>query len=138
MAFGGFERHSGPSQPMSEINVTPLVDVMLVLLVIFMILSPLFAQAMRVNLPAVDAPALSEPRLLDVVVRSDGNIEYAGQVVTLDELGKRVRQEITAQPETVLRLGADEATNYKHVAAVIAALQQAGGEKLAFATRPAP
>ena len=127
--------HVDHEAPLAEINVTPLVDVMLVLLVIFMILSPLFAQALRVNLPALDAPALSEPRLLDVVVHSDGRIECAGQTVTLTELASKIGQEIALQPETVLRLGADEATDYKHVAEVIATLQQAGGERLAFATR---
>ena len=127
--------HVDHDAPLAEINVTPLVDVMLVLLVIFMILSPLFAQALRVNLPAVDAPALSEPEILDVVVHPDGRIECAGQVVSLDALAARVKQETSREPEIVLRLGADEATDYKHVAAVIAALQRAGGERLAFATQ---
>jgi biopolymer transport protein ExbD len=83
----------------------------------------------------VDAPALSEPRLLDVVVHNDGRIECAGKTVTLAALASKVRQEIALQPETVLRLGADEATDYKHVVEVIATLQKAGGERLAFATR---
>jgi biopolymer transport protein ExbD len=129
--------HVDHEAPLAEINVTPLVDVMLVLLVIFMILSPLFAQALQVDLPSVNAPSLSEPKVMDVVVKADGQIESSGQPVELEQLGTEVQKALQQDPKTVLRLGADASVDYGRVAAVIAVLQQAGGERLAFATRQA-
>ncbi|MGH6624205.1 MAG: biopolymer transporter ExbD, partial [Burkholderiaceae bacterium] len=75
MPFGGFERHGGPSQPMSEINVTPLVDVMLVLLVIFIITAPLLSYAIKLDLPNDPAPAAElAPATVKLSVDESGQI----------------------------------------------------------------
>ena len=80
MAFGGFQRHSGPSQPMSEINVTPLVDVMLVLLVIFIITAPLLSYAIKLDLPNDPAPAAEAPlNTIKLSIDADGKVHVPGR-----------------------------------------------------------
>lgn len=127
--------HDNHDTPMAEINVTPLVDVMLVLLVIFIILAPLFAQALRVDLPAAEAPPLDEPKLIDVVVDAGGKITVADQAVTIDEVPNAVSNALRLDPKAVIRLGGDDKTNYGIMTKVIAAIQEGGGEQLAFATK---
>ncbi|HMM44917.1 MAG TPA: biopolymer transporter ExbD [Candidatus Macondimonas sp.] len=122
--------------PMAEINVTPLVDVMLVLLVIFIVMAPLFAQALRVDLPQAEAPPLAEPRILDVELMRSGELHVDHRPIDAAQLPERIRQALNETPEVVIRLGADQAVPYGRVARVIADLQQAGAEKLAFATQP--
>ena len=128
--------HDNHDVPMAEINVTPLVDVMLVLLVIFIILAPLFAQALRVELPAADAPPLDEPVLIDVVVNAEGQITVADEPMRdIEEVSIAVSDALRTEPEAVIRIGGDDATNYGLMAKVIGAIQAGGGEKLAFATQ---
>lgn len=122
--------------PMAEINVTPLVDVMLVLLVIFIVMAPLFAQALRVDLPQAEAPPLAEPRILDVELMRSGALHVDHRPIEATALPDRIKQALIETPEVVIRLGADQAVPYGRVAQVIADLQQAGAEKLAFATQP--
>jgi biopolymer transport protein ExbD len=132
---------SSNDTPMAEINVTPLVDVMLVLLVIFIVMAPLFAQALRVDLPQAEAPPLAEPKILDVEITRAGEVRVDHQPVAALGLPGTIRKALAATPELVIRLGADQAVPYGQVAQVIADLQQAGAEKLAFATQataPAP
>ncbi len=121
--------------PMAEINVTPLVDVMLVLLVIFIILAPLFAQALRVDLPAAEAPPLDEPRLIDVVVDAGGTITVADQPMAVEDVPRAISEALQRDPKAVIRLGGDDKTDYGIMARVIAAIQEGGGEQLAFATK---
>ncbi len=129
---------SAPSdheQPLAEINVTPLVDVMLVLLVIFMVLAPLFAQALRVDLPRVAAPALTQPVVADLVLHADGHLELDRLAVTPADLALLLTQRLASEPELVVRLGADTAVPYGEVAGVLGTLRKVGITRLAFATR---
>ena len=125
---------SNNDAPMAEINVTPLVDVMLVLLVIFIVMAPLFAQALRVDLPQTQAPPLAEPKVLDVEITREGDLRVDHHAIAAQALPEAIRNALTATPQLVIRLGADHAVSYGRVAEVIADLQQAGAEKLAFAT----
>jgi len=125
---------SNNDAPMAEINVTPLVDVMLVLLVIFIVMAPLFAQALRVDLPQTQAPPLAEPKVLDVEITREGNLRVDHRPVTAQSLPAAIRDALAVNPDLVVRLGADQAVPYGRVAQVIADLQQAGAGKLAFAT----
>lgn len=133
MAVGPRRDHT---EPLSEINVTPLVDVMLVLLVIFIILAPLMAQALRVDLPRVAAPVVSEPVLAELVLHQDGSLELDGAVLEPDLLVRSLRQRKALAPELVVRLGVDGATRYQALAETLSLLRQADIQRIAFATQP--
>jgi len=138
MPFGGFERHGGTHQPMAEINVTPLVDVMLVLLVIFIITAPLLSYAIRLDLPNEAAPAAEvTPATIRLSIDADGLVYWDADVVGDDQLRARLTaagQQSTA-PEVHLR--ADKATRYERIAFVLATAQQSGLLKIGFVTEPA-
>ena len=138
MAFGGFEQRGGPSQPMADINVTPLVDVMLVLLVIFIITAPLLSYAIKLELPNDPAPA-SEPAPATIRLSIDaaGAVFWDGEPVTDAELAARMGQaaKSTTLPEVHLR--ADKATRYERISFVLSTAQQAGLAKIGFVTEPA-
>jgi biopolymer transport protein ExbD len=138
MPFGGFERHGGTHQPMAEINVTLLVDVMLVLLVIFIITAPLLSYAIRLDLPNEAAPAADvTPATIKLSIDADGLIYWDADIVSDDQLRARLTaagQQSTA-PEVHLR--ADKATRYERIAFVLATAQQAGLLKIGFVTEPA-
>jgi biopolymer transport protein ExbD len=138
MAFGGFERHGGPSQPMSEINVTPLVDVMLVLLVIFIITAPLLSYAIKLDLPNDPAPAAeSPPAVIKLSIDASGAIFWESDSVADGELAARMTAaaKSTTLPEVHVR--ADKATRYERIAFVLSTAQQAGLIKVGFVTEPA-
>jgi biopolymer transport protein ExbD len=135
VAFGGFEQ--GPSQPMSEINVTPLVDVMLVLLVIFIVTAPLLTHAVRVDLPqAAASPATQKPDTIALAIDGDGRLFWNKQPTTLVELRTRLVQAAGIQPQPEIHLHADKNTRYQDLAEVMAAVQNAGLQKVGFITIP--
>ncbi|MFZ2266363.1 MAG: biopolymer transporter ExbD [Azonexus sp.] len=135
MAFGSFDE-AGVSQPMAEINTTPLVDVMLVLLVIFIITAPLFQQAVPIDLPQVTATKLEEkPQVIQLAIDADGKIFWNGEAIGRSELDQRFAEASGRQPE--LHLRADRGVRYEKVADVMAAAQRANIGKIAFLTEPA-
>jgi len=138
MSFGGFNDNQHAA-PMAEINVTPMVDVMLVLLVIFIISAPLFTHALQLDLPtAASAPAAQKPQTLTVAIDAAGKLYWQDQPVTLEELHTRMaataQQNGAAQPEIQLR--ADKSTRYEIIAEVMSAAQSHGLTKLGFVTDP--
>ncbi|WP_321884275.1 ExbD/TolR family protein [Paraburkholderia bannensis] len=138
MAFGGLEKKRD-SAPMAEINMTPLIDVMLVLLVIFIITAPLFTHAIRLDLPKVAAePVQQTPQTVTLSIDAAGKVFWNAQPVTLDELRKRFtdagKQPEAQQPE--LQLRAARETRYDVIAQVMGAAQQAGLARLGFVTDP--
>ena len=134
MGMGGGRGAPGRTT-MSEINVTPLVDVMLVLLVIFIILAPLMAQALRVDLPRVAAPLLAEPEVADLVLREDGGLDLDGVALEREALIERLQARKARAPDLLVRLGADGNTRYQELAEVLSLLRKAQIERIAFATR---
>jgi biopolymer transport protein ExbD len=139
MAFGGFERSRAPAQPMAEINVTPLVDVMLVLLVIFIITAPLLARALKLDLPRLDAPpAATQPQTIQLTIDAAGSLGWNTESLSADELAARLAAAARETPQPELHLGADRAARYEYVAAVLAAAQKAGVKQIGFVTEPAP
>lgn len=137
MAFGGFETHSG--QPMSEINVTPLVDVMLVLLVIFIVTAPLLTHAVRVDLPQASAqPSTQKPDAIALAIDGDGRLFWNRDAVTLAELRARLARAAAVQPPPEIQLHADRDTRYQALAELMAAVQTAGLQKVSFITQPDP
>lgn len=139
MAFGGFERSRAPAQPMAEINVTPLVDVMLVLLVIFIITAPLLARALKLDLPRLDAPpAATQPQTIQLTIDAAGGLRWNTEPVSADELAARLAAAARETPQPELHLGADRAARYEYLAAVLAAAQKAGIRQIGFVTEPPP
>ena len=137
MSFGGFDPGSQP-QPMAEINTTPLVDVMLVLLVVFIITAPLLTHALRVDLPDAQAPVAAEKaETIRVSIDAAGVVHWNDEA--LDEIGAldaRLAQAAASKPQPELHLRADRATRYERIAAVISSAQRAGIERIGFVTDP--
>ena len=137
MAFGGFERHSGPSQPMSEINVTPLVDVMLVLLVIFIITAPLLSYAIKLDLPNDPASAAeAAPSTIKLSIDAEGRVYVDSDAITDDQLRARFSAAAKSSPVPEVHVRADKATRYERVSFVMSSAQQAGLSKIGFVTEP--
>jgi biopolymer transport protein ExbD len=138
MAFGGFDQRAGPSQPMADINVTPLVDVMLVLLVIFIITAPLLSYSIKLDLPNDPAPA-SEPAPATVRLSIDagGAVYWDGEPVSDAQLTARMAEAAKNLTLPELHLRADKATRYERISFVLSTAQQAGLAKIGFVTEPA-
>jgi biopolymer transport protein TolR len=138
MSFGRLERTQGP-QPMSDINVTPLVDVMLVLVVIFIITAPLLASAIRLDLPKTDAArAVETPKFVTLVVDKAGQTFLNDKPLPLDELARQLAQTASQNPDTEVQLRADEAVPYGKVVAVMGVAQKAGLNRIGFVAEPLP
>ena len=141
MAFssggGNDGKFSADTPPMSEINVTPMVDVMLVLLIIFMITAPLITHKIAIDLP--QAAATKNPDKPDIVtlqIDADGKMYWNDQSVTEDEWKVRVRSAALKNPQPELHLRADKATQYQKLAEVMSEAQGAGLVKIGFVTNP--
>ena len=139
MKMGEFES-SPASAPMSEINVTPLVDVMLVLLVIFLITAPLMGSALRLDLPATEAVASSAPiNSLGLSIDPQGLIFIDDKPVALEALPAVLAMQASTDASVEVQLRADQSVPYGRVAEVMGLLQKAGLTKVALAVQaPAP
>ena len=130
-------------QTLSEINVTPLVDVMLVLLIVFMVTAPLIQQGVEVNLPQAKAQAVkAEEQKLVLSVKADRSI-YLGTDdkparLSLDDLEERLRANVRVARDRELYLMADRSLPYGFVVEVMAAVQRAGVTNLGMITNPSP
>jgi len=135
MAFGRLERPQG-SEPMSEINMTPLIDVMLVLLVIFMLTAPLMTSRLKLELPKADAApeATEAPAIMSVALTADGRLHLEERDITLDALAKQAVAQAQGKPDTEVQLRADRVVAYGRVAELIGVLQKAGLHRIAFVT----
>jgi biopolymer transport protein TolR len=128
---------SRDSTTISQINVTPLVDVMLVLLVIFMVTAPIIQQGVQVNLPQATAAAISgTDELLVVSIAKNGRIYLNDNVMTLDELGAKMRAIRTNLAGKQVYVRADQDVRYGLVMQTIAELKQAGIDRVGMVTRP--
>ncbi len=138
MSFGRLERRQ-PAQPMSDINVTPLVDVMLVLVVIFIITAPLLASSIRLDLPRADAATPNEaPAFVTVVLDASGGLFLDDRPLEAPELAERLAQAARRNPETEVQLRADRSIPYGRVVEVMGAAQKAGLNRIGFVAEPAP
>jgi biopolymer transport protein ExbD len=138
MAFGGFAR-SGHNAPVAEINMIPLIDVMLVLLVIFIVTAPLLTHAVKIDLPrASSQPNLTRPEHVDLAITADGTVYWNGEAVSSANFQARLAQTAKASPQPELHLRADSLTPYRHVAEVMAASARAGVIRIGFVSDPHP
>ena len=136
MSFGRLERTPGP-QPMSEINMTPLVDVMLVLVVIFIITAPLLASSIPLELPKTDAAQPGKaPKFVTVAVDQSGQVFLGEQPLDLAELGRQLALTAKSNPDTELQLRADAGVPYGRIVQVMGTAQKAGLNRIGFVADP--
>ena len=136
MAFGSFSK-SGEATPMAEINMIPLIDVMLVLLVIFIITAPLLTHAVKVELPhAVSQPNQTRPEHVQLAIDARGIVTWNGEA--LDRSGWRSRMDAAAQqrPQPEVHIRADGAVAYRRVAEILADAARSGVARVGFVTDP--
>jgi biopolymer transport protein ExbD len=136
MAMGSFDprRHQGP---MADINVVPLVDVMLVLLVIFIITAPLLTNAVKIDLPkASSAPNITKPEHIEFGIRENGDLFWNGEKVTIDQLAPRFATAAKMQPQPEVHIRADRHAEYDNVAKVMSLAANAGLTRIGFVTDP--
>ncbi|MGZ5180316.1 MAG: ExbD/TolR family protein [Ramlibacter sp.] len=136
MAFGRLERTEGP-RPMSDINVTPLVDVMLVLVVILIITAPLMASSLRLDLPRAEGAQPSDtPKFVTVGIDGGGRTYFNDQPVTAEQLAQRLADAARQAADTEVQLRADRQVPYGKVVEVMGAAQKAGLNRIGFVAEP--
>ncbi|MBS3936242.1 MAG: biopolymer transporter ExbD [Sulfuritalea sp.] len=135
MAFGnGLD---ADEDMVSEINMTPLVDVMLVLLIIFIITVPVLTHSVRLDLPRADnAPDLVRSESVTLSITADGTIHWNDEVISDAALESRLLASAGRQPQPEVFIRGDREVAYENVVRVMAAVQRAGILKLAFVTEP--
>ena len=136
MAFGGF-RDSGNTTPMAEINMIPLIDVMLVLLVIFIITAPLLTHAVKLDLPkASSQPNLTKPEHIALSISADGTVFWNGESVDRKGLRERLAAASQIRPQPEIHLRADRAARYQSIAETMADAANAGLTRIGFVSQP--
>jgi len=133
MSFNSYD----DQQEMSEINMTPLVDVMLVLLIIFIITVPVITHSVKVDLPqASQQPTEVKPDVVTLTVQRDGSLMWNDEALTFENLELRLQAVAQQEKQPELRIQGDKAVEYEKVVQVMAAAQRSGVEKLGFMTEP--
>jgi biopolymer transport protein TolR len=130
---GGASSSRGRYRPMADINVTPMVDVMLVLLVVFMVTAPLLAVGVPVDLPETSAPAINEPKEpLTITVNRDGALFLQETGIEADSLVPRLQAITGGNPDAVLYVRGDKAINYGRVLEIMSLVSSAGFRKVSL------
>jgi biopolymer transport protein ExbD len=129
---------SGDDEPMSAINTTPLVDVMLVLLIIFLITVPVITQSVKVNLPkAANIPTQTKPENVNIAVDVDGNVYWnTAMIPTQEALLDRLKGVAVQDPQPEVHVRGDQQTKWENVGRVIVLCQRSGIQKVGFITEP--
>lgn len=136
MAFASFDRKSG-SPPMSDINMVPLIDVMLVLLVIFIVTAPLLTHSVKLELPKADSRVNRlEPARIDFAIDAAGVRFWNGEPVSRDEAARRLLAEGKREPQPEVHLRADQSADYRFVAETLADAARAGLTRIGFVSEP--
>lgn len=135
MAFGGGLEER--DEVMSEINMTPLVDVMLVLLIIFIITVPVLTHSVKVDLPRAENTVNNiKPETVNIAVTDGGLLHWNEDTVSFEELEIRLQQIASKEPQPEIHIRGDRTVEYEHVIKTMAAAQKAGILKLGFVTDP--
>jgi biopolymer transport protein TolR len=136
MSFGRLERRDSP-KPMGEINMTPLIDVMLVLVVILLVTAPLLSSTVKLDLPKTDAAAPAEaPRFVSVVINKEAKLFLDDKAIELAALDTELKARAKRAPDTELQLRADDGVAYGKVVQVIGMAQLAGINRIGFVAQP--
>ncbi len=134
MAFGPFNKNE--NSVMSEINVTPLVDVMLVLLIIFMITMPILTQSIPLELPTANVEKKEEPKDIFRVAINPTGIYLGETLVNKEELRQALLIKSQENKNTIVAISADISVEYQHIVTVLELAQNAGLTKIGFVTQP--
>jgi biopolymer transport protein ExbD len=136
----GFQTAKENSDEMSEINMTPLVDVMLVLLILFMVTMPVLTQEIRVTLPKTTSqtPVTAPKDPINLAIRADGSLQWNQENLSDEAVTKRLVIAAKEQPQPVIRLYGDAAVPYGKVMNVLASAKEAGITNIGFVTEPMP
>jgi biopolymer transport protein ExbD len=135
MAFGSFDNNEG--SVMSEINMTPLVDVMLVLLIIFIVTVPVMKHSLEIDLPKVStAPQLDKPDVIKLSVDAAGKYRIDNVPISDEALAKEMNEMATHHPQPVVHIYGDKQVVYERVIGAMAIANKAGIEKVGFVTDP--
>lgn len=125
-------------QPLAEINMIPLIDVMLVLLVVFIITAPLLTQSIKIDLPQVTAQTHIEiPETVVIAINAQGTLHWNDLAISDAELPAKLLEAAVKKTQPELHLRADKETRYQKVAEVMGLAQKAGIKKMGFITEPA-
>ena len=136
MAFGSFDRKTS-SQPMAEINMVPLIDVVLVLLVIFIVTAPLLTNVVKLDLPkATSAADIQKPEKVEFAIDANGGLFWKGERITREEAIARFAEEGRKRPQPEVYLRADQNVPYRYVAETLADASKGGLSKVAFVSEP--
>ncbi|NOS94942.1 MAG: biopolymer transporter ExbD [Methylotenera sp.] len=136
MSFGSF--NSQQHQAKAEINVVPLVDVMLVLLVIFIITAPLLTHSVKIDLPKASSnPNITKPEHIEFAIREDGSLYWNGVLTPKETLAARFALEAKKDPQPELHIRADRLVHYEKVAQVMSDAAKTGLVRIGFVTEPA-
>ena len=137
MAFGSFERKTS-SQPMAEINMVPLIDVVLVLLVIFIVTAPLLTNVVKLDLPKATANAdLQKPEKIEFAIDAQGALYWGGERLTREEAQEKFAEAGRKRPQPEVYLRADATVPYRYVMEILADASKGGLSKIAFVSEPA-
>ncbi|MDE2594986.1 MAG: biopolymer transporter ExbD [Burkholderiales bacterium] len=138
MAFASFDDKRGGA-PLAEINMVPLIDVMLVLLVIFIVTAPLLSHSVKVDLPKASAQVMSaKAEKIDLSIDADGIRYWNGSALSREDAAARFVTESSKQPQPEIHLRADQNVPYRAVAETLADASRAGLSKIGFVTDPEP
>ncbi len=136
MAFGSLDRKTG-SAPMAEINMVPLIDVVLVLLVIFIVTAPLLTNVVKLDLPKASSAAdIVKPEKIEFAIDGQGLLFWKGERITREDAILRFAEEGQKRPQPEIYLRADQAVPYRYVAQTLADASKAGLAKVAFVSEP--
>lgn len=139
MSSGGFGGNNHHTQPMAEINTTPMVDVMLVLLVIFIITAPLLTHSVKIDLPQAASQSNQEkPDTITLSINAEGKLFWNDAPLADTGLAARLATEAQKTPQPELHLRAERVTPYQKLAEIMSAAQRAGVMKIGFVTDPTP
>jgi biopolymer transport protein ExbD len=138
MSFASFDGKRG-SAPMAEINMVPLIDVMLVLLVIFIVTAPLLTHAVKLQLPqASSQPDVTKPDTIELGIDASGQRFWNGEPVSREDAARRFVEQGRRQPPPEVHLRADQTVAYRAVAQTLADASKAGLHKVGFVSEPEP
>jgi biopolymer transport protein ExbD len=137
MAFASFDRKTS-SQPMAEINMVPLIDVVLVLLVIFIVTAPLLTNVVKLDLPkATSAADIQKPEKVEFAINNQGHLFWNGERISREDAAAKFAEEGKKRPQPEVYLRADQNVPYRYVAETLADASKGGLSKVAFVSEPA-